>query len=520
LELRHDRVPGGPAFKKYLQYTPSSGGSLKPIKAGLARVYDFELNAKTHMYRLGDARNRFDRPPVTPAAPAILNGDQLKIEPVQLPPVAWYPGLKKFAQQAEVAVLEAKMKAVGVKSNKSVELQSVRANLNAVQARIAADNARFKHSTRDGNDLAKSAARAERLARLAAIKVQESVAIKALKAAQQKPQPDAKAIKKAKSTLAAIKAKITAAEKQLKTDSTIYTPFGPQYPKTSTGRRRALANWIANTNNPLTARVAVNHIWMRHFGTPLVESVFDFGRAGKRPTHPQLLDWLAVELMENRWSMKHIHRLIVTSNTYRMSSRPGGEQHPNVRFDKDNRFLWKFPRHRMQGEVIRDSLLHVAGVLDTTLGGPEIDPKLEAKSFRRSLYFAIYPEAGGAMPFLTLFDPPDPTDCYRRSESIVPQQALALSNSKLVLDLTRKLAGRLSAQIAETDNTKFITAAFEQILTRPPTTAETRVSVAFLKTQRELYKNSGVKSGSSLLRRSRESLVRVLLNHHDFVTVQ
>jgi hypothetical protein len=513
LELRHDRVPGGPALKKYLRYTPSSGGSLKPIKAGLARVYDFELNAKTYMYRLGDARNRFDRPPVTPGAPAILNGDRLKIEPVKLPPVAWYPGLKKFAQRAEVAVLKAKFKTAGMKQN------PVRAYLVAVQARIAADNARFQLMAPNGDNLARSAARAERLARLTVIRVQESVATKALKAAQQKPKPDVKAIKKAKSTLAAIKAKIVAAEKQLKTVSSTYTPFGPQYPKTSTGRRRALANWIADTNNPLTARVAVNHIWMRHFGTPLVQSVFDFGRAGKRPTHPQLLDWLAVELMENRWSMKHIHRLIVTSNTYRMSSRPGGKPHPNVRIDKDNLFLWKFPRRRMQGEIIRDSLLHIAGVLDTTLGGPEIDPKQEAKSFRRSLYFAIYPEAGGTMPFLTLFDPPNPADCYRRSESIVPQQALALSNSKLVLNLTRKLAGRLAQGISETENTKFITAAFEQILSRSPTSAETCVCLEFLKSQTALYKNSGIKSITSVSQRSRESLVRVLLNHNDFVTV-
>jgi hypothetical protein len=217
--------------------------------------------------------------------------------------------------------------------------------------------------------------------------------------------------------------------------------------------------------------------------------------------------------------MKHIHRLIVTSSTYRMSSRPGGEHHLNFRIDRDNVFLWKFPRRRMQAEVIRDSLLHVAGMLDTKLGGPEIDPKLEATSFRRSLYFALYPEAGGTMPFLTLFDPPDPGDCYRRSESIVPQQALALSNSKLVLNLGRKLAGRLAARIAETDNAKFITAAFEQILSRPPTTAETRACAEFLKTQKALYNKSGSKPPSSVSHRARESLVHVLLNHNDFVTV-
>ncbi|MBL8223469.1 MAG: DUF1553 domain-containing protein, partial [Bryobacterales bacterium] len=104
-----------------------------------------------------------------------------------------------------------------------------------------------------------------------------------------------------------------------KTDAA-YTTFGPVYPAQSTGRRLALARWIASPDNPLTARVAVNHIWMRHFGEPIVPSVFDFGRNGKPPSHPELLDWLATEFMRSGWSMKAIHRLIVTSNTYRMRS--------------------------------------------------------------------------------------------------------------------------------------------------------------------------------------------------------
>ena len=99
-----------------------------------------------------------------------------------------------------------------------------------------------------------------------------------------------------------------------------YTPLSPKYPQITSGRRAALANWIASRDNPLTARVAVNHIWLRHFGQALVETTHDFGRNGSRPTHPELLDWLACELMDSGWSMKHVHRLIVTSQTYRLAS--------------------------------------------------------------------------------------------------------------------------------------------------------------------------------------------------------
>src|SRR5439155_2039715 len=136
------------------------------------------------------------------------------------------------------------------------------------------------------------------------------------------------------------------------------------------GRRRALAQWIAGRDNPLTARVAVNHIWMRHFGKPLVESVSDFGRNGKKPTHPELLDWLALELMENGWSMKHLHRLIVTSAAYRMQSKAGGS---NATIDPENRYVWHFNARRAEGEIIRDSVLHVAGQLDPTIGGPVLE---------------------------------------------------------------------------------------------------------------------------------------------------
>src|SRR5690606_35587068 len=117
-----------------------------------------------------------------------------------------------------------------------------------------------------------------------------------------------------------------------------YTGFSPTYPRKSTGRRRALALWLTSRSNPLAARVAVNHIWLRHFPAPLVATVYDFGQSGARPTHPELLDWLAVELMESGGSMKHLHHLIAASQAYRRSS--SADRKSSHRLDPENKWLW------------------------------------------------------------------------------------------------------------------------------------------------------------------------------------
>ena len=208
----------------------------------------------------------------------------------------------------------------------------------------------------------------------------------------------------------AAKKSVADAEAALAKESADYTAFSPVYPRESTGRRRALAEWITARDNPLTARVAVNHIWMRHFHEPLVASVFDFGRGGSKPTHPELLDWLAAEFMDSGWSMKHLHRLIVTSAAYRRASRDearseqysvNSNQFQNSRLpgastplitdycslltslhrtnqinDPENRSLWRFNTGRMESEVVRDSILHLAGALDPRLGGQELENKI------------------------------------------------------------------------------------------------------------------------------------------------
>jgi hypothetical protein len=309
-----------------------------------------------------------------------------------------------------------------------------------------------------------------------------------------------------------------------------YTALSPKYPQISSGRRTVLARWIADKNNPLTARVAVNHIWLRHFGQAIVETTHDLGRNGSRPTHPELLDWLACELMDSGWSMKHIHRLIVTSETYQMASmlpQSAGEVAAAIvaknSTDADNKTYWRFPASRMQAEVVRDSLLSIAGELDPTMGGHEIDHKDGMTSRRRSLYFAHHGEE--KMEFLELFDAANACDCYKRTSSVQPQQALALTNSELTKSLSRALAKRLWDKVSalgERSSDEFIQQAFLQVLNRQPRDAEFQASKDFLEQQsvRLVAATSESTADFDAAVRSRENLVHALMNHNDFVTVR
>jgi hypothetical protein len=520
LELRQDRVPGEPdpgPFQKY-QYVVLR----KIVRPGLIRVFDEHLGAKTYMYRMGDERLRFEgKAPVTPGGPAFLSGDRLKITPVALPATAYYPGLKPFVQKAEVARCEHAVRVARstlAKGNPAVaraRLAVAEAALRAMKTRLAADNARYGRTTGDATQMAVTANEAERF--LAFCTAQERLI-------------QAEATPKAKAGQAVNQARqmVAQARRNLTAPGTTYTPLSPVYPTKSTGRRTALARWIASRENPLTARVAVNHIWMRHFGKPLVETVFDFGRNGKRPTHPELLDWLAVEFMESGWGMKQLHRLIVTSSVYRMQSSPADPDNTNLARDRDNRALWHFELRQLEAELVRDALLAGARQLDQTMGGQELENDQGLTSRRRSLYFSVHPENGGHLAFLELFDAPDPCDCYRRSETIAPQQALALTNSKLALNMSRLLARKLWREAVGRD-AAFVVAGFEQVLSRPPSAAEKALCLEFLGKQTALFRKASAKpvTNRGLVApaadpgmRARESLIRALFNHNDFVMIR
>ena len=414
------------------------------------------------------------------------------------------------------------------------ELESAEAYLPALEARIAADKAKYAEPpAANAEALAQTARRAEREANL--LKGQENLlrAQQKLTEALRTNNPsDEKAEKNREKKVEAARKQLEGATAALAQPGESYSALGKLYPRSSTGRRLALARWIANKQNLLTARVAVNHIWLRHFGKALVPTVANFGRNGRPPTHPELLDWLANEFMDKNWSMKSLHRLMVTSSTYRMASSAPEPKSRNAAIDPDNRYLWRMNPHRMEAEVVRDSLLQIAGQLDPTMGGPEVDEKEGQTSRRRSIYFRHTPDS--QMVFLKVFDSASPTDCYERNESVVPQQALAMSNSSLSYSEARRLARNISQgfKTPDSEDSEFVAAAFERILSRPPSTQELSESVTFIHDQGELFRSpekltafQAGKPGEVLpsddpLLRARESLVHALFNHNDFVTIR
>jgi hypothetical protein len=222
--------------------------------------------------------------------------------------------------------------------------------------------------------------------------------------------------------------------------------------------------------------------------------------------------------------MKRLHRVIVTSSAYRLASTPDEQ---GLKLDEDNRYLWRMNSRRLEAEAVRDGVFYVAGRLDLTMAGPEIDHTQGMTVARRSLYFRHAAEK--QMEFLKLFDAASVTECYQRKASILPQQALALSNSDLALRHSRILARALHARVGA-DDEAFTVTAFERVLSRPPTAEEKAECVAFLKEQAARHAAAkppptpldadGRAPASDPALRAREGLAHVLLNHHEFVTVR
>ncbi len=294
-------------------------------------------------------------------------------------------------------------------------------------------------------------------------------------------------------------------ENNLETEDSRRKPF----PRTSTGRRTAFARWLTDHRNPLSARVAVNHIWARHFGKGIVPTVFDFGRKGAVPTHPELLDWLAVDLMEHGWSMKRLHRMIVLSETYRLTSSSLDADPAALAGDSENRYLWRMNPLRMEAQVVRDSLLSIAGELDLTLGGPTI-PVNDENSRRRSLYY--FHSHNEHQKFLSMFDDASVLECYRRADSIVPQQALAMENSALVSSMAARIADRISSDMKEQGEETFVRQCFRLILGTEATPEEVGVCIENMAQLRSIPGSNDAKI--------RHAIVLALLNHNDFLTIR
>ena len=482
-------------FEPYQVRTDLLPGEPDATKAGIPRAFDANPDAKTPFHVRGDERNPDPNRVIEPGLPRFLLPGGLKVEPVKLPLVASQPGRRPEIVAAYRTRAEAGLTAARATAAKLDRAATARSALVAMVFRAAGR-------------------RAVTAAELELEKVWRA---------------DANPLDPAAALPGAVKAR----ESNVETDESYRRPF----PATSTGRRKALALWLTSADNPLTARVVVNHVWGRHMGSPLVPTVFDFGRKGKPPTHPELLDWLASELMSplsggrqppetpnaqgadaprsggtdrsSPWSLKHLHRLIVTSSVYRLSSSTK-DAPAAAKLDPENRLLWRVNPQRMQAEAVRDGLLHLSGELDLTAGGPPVPLAEQDASRRRSLYF--FRSHNDHHKLLDLFDGPSVLDCYRRTESVVPQQALALWNSGLAITAAEKIAARLPA-----DDGPFVVAAFELVLGAVPSAEERAACLDALAELRAAVKDV---PEADRAKRVRARLVQALLNHNDFVTVR
>ena len=302
--------------------------------------------------------------------------------------------------------------------------------------------------------------------------------------------------------------------------------------------RLQLGNWISSPRNPLTARVAVNRVWQHHFGEGLVRSSNNFGFTGDRPTHPALLDWLAAELIHNNWSLRHIHRLILTSTTWQQASiHP--RQHDYVQVDAANRFLWRANRRRLEAESIRDAFLAGSGELDLRSGGPSFYPAIspdaleglsrkaaawtaspENEQNRRSLY--IFTQRSLLPPLMTTFDLCDTTlPCSQRDVTIVAPQALTLLNNEFVHRRAEFLSARLSDNNA-VSITDQVVAAWRAILNRPPSAVELQLAQEHLerqKTRFQMSNSENSKTSKSAEELALASLCVVLFNSSEFLYI-
>jgi len=306
--------------------------------------------------------------------------------------------------------------------------------------------------------------------------------------------------------------------------------------------RLDFAKWLVDERNPLTARVTVNRMWQEYFGKGIVETQDDFGVVGARPTHPELLDWLATEFMARGWSQKAIHRLIVTSATYRQSAK----DRPEVdEVDPYNKLLAHQSRMRLDAEIIRDSALVASGLLTDTVGGPSVYPPIPPnamsgtqvkrpwptetgpKRYRRGIYTFFF--RASPAPSLSLFDAPDGTAaCTRRIRSNSPLQALTLLNDEAFMEFAEGLAKRTVREGGSTDQSR-LNYAFVLALGRKPLDQESTRMASFLTQQRKVYAadpnamkqlltKAGVGPNSSADLAAWISVGRVIFNLDDFMT--
>jgi len=298
-----------------------------------------------------------------------------------------------------------------------------------------------------------------------------------------------------------------------------------------------LADWLASPQNPLTARVIVNRVWQHHFGEGIVTTESDFGVMGQRPKDPALLDWLATELIRGGWSLKRLHRLILLSNTYKMSMTGDAA---SARKDPDNTLFSRYPQRRLEAEAFRDSILAVSGQLNPQRGGPSVYPPLpravlegqsvpgqnwhtsdEGQSSRRSIY--IFVKRSLAVPELEVLDAPDTTSSgERRPVSTVAPQVLTFLNGAFIRDQARHFAARLVRE-AGLDVDVEVRRAYALALCRPARSdemADARTFLAAQQKQIESDSRAAKKEPGDLKQKALEAFCLVLLNSNEFAYIK
>jgi hypothetical protein len=501
-------------FENYNVRTERIPGEPDTAKTALVRAYDADMTAATYLFPRGDDRNPDKSRAFTAGLPAFLGGE-IGVKPVTLPVVAVHPELASFVIDETRTGLQKKLAAAQLADKNDPRAQLVflqaQVDLQIFDAQRVVETIELTgdKSSPSWVAAAKGVVRLERYKRFTDARIALFDAHKRLAAAAEKDKPAAQA------TVTQLEKDVAAAEAKSTTDpDTAYTKRLQTLPKESTGKRTAFATWLTDKRNPLTARVIVNHVWMRHFGTALAPSVADFGHNSQAVEQGQLLDYLARSFMDSGWDMKRLHREIMLSAAYQRDSRPSAKM---LQRDPDNVSYWRFAPRRLEAEGVRDAILAVSGQLDRTQGGAEIDQNLALETKRRSIYLRSAPEKEAE--FIKVFDGPSVTECYERKQSILPQQALAMANSKLALREARTLAAGIYAKLPE--KTHVFTAirdAFIATLTREPTPNEIVECLRFMASEQP---GAGATPGASptLLRRL-ENLVAVLINHHEFVTIR
>ena len=290
----------------------------------------------------------------------------------------------------------------------------------------------------------------------------------------------------------------------------------------TTGLRLAFAEWLTSPDHPLAARVIVNRFWQHHFGKGIVDTPGNFGATGSSPTHPELLDWLAVEFMREGWSAKWFHKLVMTSTVYRQTSQRvrGGRS-----ADPENRLLWRMNLRRLDAEALRDSVITVSGQVDLSVGGAPVMLKVTPAGLqtvtsqnRRSIY--LLARRSNPATFMQVFDyPVIDVNCTRRSTSATPLQSLTMINSEFLTDSAGHLARRV-ASLAGDDASlpKKIDTAYRLALSRVASDNEARIAQELIQQLKLLYENSGVASEDALMR-SFENFAHMLLCSNEFLYV-